>query len=210
MKLCGLCCLKSCLVCAEIRRRLLFLREHGEGVTWRPDRQLGKVGVALWLDSAGWYREVTGPDPYCEVCERIVILGGVCRLHLRHSSGKRGWRRAMGLQRLRERASGLNGTGASSVNSEDEGFKKEMPTLWAFVTQTEWEDGSSRETGTIFIFREAGTWRACLNDRDSGHVGFVSCDTFKGLWKAVEKQLAEERVDWRLSRQARQTGRKRP
>lgn len=173
----------------------------GDGLpSWDRTRGAGKLGCPLqYVDSSA----------VCLPCAFAYYKGGLCANHCRHFLPKKGWCYAMALQRLRDRVDNLNGRGDAAIDSADEAFKKEMPTLWEFLTTDKWEDGSSRETGTVFVFREAGQWRACLNDRDSNHVGFVSGDTFKSLWKAVEKQLAEQRVDWRQSRQGRQGGAKR-
>jgi len=87
-----------------------------------------------------------------------------------------------------------------AVPPVDEAFTKAHPALWEFLTLTRWEDGSPRETGTLFIFVEDGGLKVAVNDREGGLVAFLTSKTFKGLLEAVEKGIREDRLDWRRSR----------
>lgn len=86
---------------------------------------------------------------------------------------------------------------------------KAYPTLCEFLSALTWEDGSSRECGSVILFwdREAGAWKACLNCKDTSRVGFVSGDSPDDLLKGLERALANDRIDWRPARGA--GGRKR-
>lgn len=141
---------------------------------------------------------------FCSVCRLAWYKGGLCREHLRHFLPKKGWCYEMALSSLRKLLDS-DGKGSACTSAfEDEGFHKKMPSLWEFLAASHWEDGAPRETGTILIFVEDAKIKACLCNRDSGHVGFVTSDTLEGLLRATEKALCDDKVDWRLSRSARQ------
>lgn len=139
----------------------------------------------------------------CERCSLAWYKGGVCVEHCRHFQTKKGWCYAMGLQSLRERLSGEGRTSTATNAPEDAAFQKKFPALWSFLVQTQWEDGTSRETGTVLIFVEDGVLKACASNRDSGHVAFVASQTVADLWGKLEKGIDGDSLDWRLSRAAK-------
>lgn len=85
----------------------------------------------------------------------------------------------------------------------DPKFLKDYPVLAEFLMRVLWEPGQPREKGSVFTFFEDGMFKACLNDKDTGQVAFLSSSSFAGLWEAVEKGLAKNALDWRLSTQAK-------
>jgi len=99
-------------------------------------------------------------------------------------------------ERLRIKGSPDNGTGAKVAAADGE-FEKKYPTLWAFLTDTTWSTGETRETGSVLIFSQEGQWKAMIKDKDSGHIAFVTKGTFKTLLEALERGLVEEKLDWR-------------
>lgn len=78
-------------------------------------------------------------------------------------------------------------------------LSKRYPTLIAFVTQQKWEDGTARSLGTLSVSAGDGSWKLCLNDRDSGEFAFVSGKSLTELLTTAEKLLDEMRLDWRRS-----------
>lgn len=58
-------------------------------------------------------------------------------------------------------------------------------------------EGSDRKTGTMLLFLEAGTIKACLGDRETELNAFVSAKTFQGLLEACDKGLKTGALDWR-------------
>lgn len=87
--------------------------------------------------------------------------------------------------------------GGSSRSLESCQFLKGLPTVAEFLSLSRWEDGASRETGTVTLFFEEGLLKACLNDRDSGSSAFISARTFTSLFQAMEKGLLAGSLEWR-------------
>lgn len=69
-----------------------------------------------------------------------------------------------------------------------------------FLTQAIWEDGKPRVPGTIVLFAEEGSFKACLCDKDSDSVGFVTSPVASALLSAVEGALSADQVDWRRNK----------
>lgn len=80
-------------------------------------------------------------------------------------------------------------------------WQKNYPTLWEFMSQTTFEDGSERRLPTVTIFVGADGIQACLNDREQGLAAFVTGVTLDAVWAALEKGLREDQLDWRRSQQ---------
>lgn len=106
------------------------------------------------------------------------------------------WRRYdMPLHRL---SAATTGAKPSVRACENSGWLEGSPTLFEFLTQRDWPDGSLREPGTLLVFTEDGHFKACLNDRDSGHSAFASGRTPTDLLEVLEKGLTENGLEWRL------------
>jgi len=96
----------------------------------------------------------------------------------------------------------------------DEGFPQcpppdldwAWPALWAFLAQGRWEDGTQRTPGTVTLFYEQGRLKVCLNDKDSGDVGFCSLLEGGHPLDELERLLVADHIDWRAPR--RPQGRK--
>jgi hypothetical protein len=81
--------------------------------------------------------------------------------------------------------------------------QENYPTLSAYLQAETWPDGSKRELSTVTLFRDAGTWRACLNERESGSVLFASSPGLLEVFLALEDRLTADHVDWRPGRSQR-------
>jgi len=75
------------------------------------------------------------------------------------------------------------------------------PELVQFLARVSYDDGGSRQPGTLLVFTEHGSLKACLSDRDQGLVAFATSDSFLGLLNVLEEGLAADSLDWRVSRQ---------
>jgi hypothetical protein len=91
-------------------------------------------------------------------------------------------------------------SGATTAASYGE-WEKKAPFLAAFLCDLLWDDGTSREPGSLVLFTQDGVWKGCLSDREAGLSAFVSCPTPGALMDALEKGLREDRLDWRRKRQ---------
>jgi hypothetical protein len=76
---------------------------------------------------------------------------------------------------------------------------KKYPAICEFLSLLSWEDGSSRVPGSLILFWEDGSWKACLNDKDTNRVGFLSAATPTDLLGSIEKALCSDRIDWRAA-----------
>lgn len=105
------------------------------------------------------------------------------------------WNNAMD-ERFRIKGPSNNGTGTTVVASDSE-FEKKYPSLWAFLTDSKWASGETRETGSVLLFTQEGHWKAMIKDKDSGCIAFVTKETFKTLLDALERGLVDGKLDWR-------------
>jgi len=78
------------------------------------------------------------------------------------------------------------------------------PRLFERLTDDVWEDGTTRDVDTLFIFHDGARWKCMLKDRCAAAVAFVSSSSFVGLLDALEAGLAASALDWRADRQAKQ------
>ena len=86
------------------------------------------------------------------------------------------------------------------VVQRDPRIEKAYPALWDYLTTSTTSAGKVRRTTTVLVFVDEGSWKACVNDRDTGEVGFVSSDTAMGLLEALERTLAGDAMEWRASK----------
>lgn len=98
---------------------------------------------------------------------------------------------------LKRRASGSGSSSSSTVSLEICALALRYPTMWEFLSLSQWEDGSVRSTGTILLFQETGQVKACLHDRDAGVSTFVSATSLTRCLDAVEAGLDGDSLDWR-------------
>ena len=98
---------------------------------------------------------------------------------------------------LRKPAGGAAGGMRGAVHFDDAAFRSRYPALCKFLSLGKWDDGSTRELGTALAFVEGDTIRACLNDKASRRVAFISAATWDKLWEVVEDALVNDSCDWR-------------
>jgi len=79
----------------------------------------------------------------------------------------------------------------------DADFAKKYPTISAHLTDTRWDDGSSRERSTLTLFVEDGQMKMALNDREASRSLYVASRTLQEGLEGLEAHLAEGRAEWR-------------
>jgi len=91
--------------------------------------------------------------------------------------------------------------GETNVRNEapmDDGdFRGTYPTLYEYLTLTQWSPGQARITSTIMVFVDQGVLKCCLNDRDNNRSAFFSSPKFLDLLDLMEAQLSSETVEWK-------------
>lgn len=90
--------------------------------------------------------------------------------------------------------------GPSDASYSD--FEMKWPNLFSHLFDEVYEDASKRATSTLLFFVERGILKACLNDRDTGRVVFISTGSISDALDALEAGLSEENLDWRKRRSA--------
>jgi hypothetical protein len=74
--------------------------------------------------------------------------------------------------------------------------------LWDFMTQSAWEDGTDRETGSMLIFCDAGALKAMLKDRDSGMCLWITAPALGSLLDVADAKLVDPAAEWKKDRGA--------
>jgi len=82
------------------------------------------------------------------------------------------------------------------------------PTLLEYMRTEKFGDGSPRATTTVTFFFEDGGLKACVKDRETETVTFVTGDGFEAVLATLEALLAEDRAVWKPCRTTSQRGRK--
>jgi len=82
----------------------------------------------------------------------------------------------------------------------DEVLKGWLPELHAFLTETTWEDGKPRKTGTVMLLTEDGLWKAWIHDRDTKVSGWLSGESWEGLLESLNKAFGSGSITWRADR----------
>jgi len=72
-----------------------------------------------------------------------------------------------------------------------------FPTLWSYLADATWSDGSARSTSTLTLFVEDGLVKLCLNDRELKRTCWSTGGTLEASAEALESRLAADNADWR-------------
>lgn len=101
------------------------------------------------------------------------------------------------LRRAESSSSPRGPSGSAAVPAEE---LTRWPALLEFLTATAWPDGEARQTGSLLVFVDEGTLKACLNDRSQGSVAFVTGRGLADLCDVAEASLQTDSLDWRRSK----------
>lgn len=75
------------------------------------------------------------------------------------------------------------------------------PTLWMYLTDTKWDDGSPREPASLLVFMQDGVLKGMLKDKNALACLWVASSTLGGLLAALEASLNDPSAEWRADRQ---------
>lgn len=79
----------------------------------------------------------------------------------------------------------------------DPEFKADFPSLFAFIHDRNYDDGSARLTGGISFYNKAGMLTASVNDNDRGLVAYVSAATWLELIFKINEGICDDSLDWK-------------
>lgn len=71
------------------------------------------------------------------------------------------------------------------------------PTLWAFLADPAYEDGTPRQTGTVMLFVEQGRLKAWVHDREQERTAFLTAACPEDLFAELNDGLEDDELDWR-------------
>lgn len=71
------------------------------------------------------------------------------------------------------------------------------PCLYAFLSDSRWDDGSARECGTLLLCFAEGRFRGCLTDKALRRQAWLSGETLADLLASVEGGLEHDSLEWR-------------
>jgi len=91
------------------------------------------------------------------------------------------------------------GAGGSAVEVCE--LALQVPTLYEYLTQTAWDDGTARETAGLLVFFQDGMLKGMLRDKDSGLCLWVAARSLSALLATLEAALLDPAAEWRVDRQ---------
>jgi len=75
------------------------------------------------------------------------------------------------------------------------------PNIYAFLTDTKYDDGSPRMTGSISFFTQIGVLKACVSDKDNKRVFFVEALSLCELMGMIEMGICDDSTEWKAQAQ---------
>src|ERR1700680_260377 len=79
----------------------------------------------------------------------------------------------------------------------DEAFTKKYPQLTEYLVSSQYDDGSARETASLSLYTQDGSWGVSLNDRDNQRSLYCVATTLPEAFAALEKHCGADSADWR-------------
>jgi hypothetical protein len=92
-------------------------------------------------------------------------------------------------------------TGGASAGGgrlpDDPGFSKRYPTIWAFLTMTEYEPGKPRERSGLTLHVDDGCFKLFLSEKSKEAGIDATGATLQACLEALEARLTSEAPGWR-------------
>lgn len=77
--------------------------------------------------------------------------------------------------------------------------KQENPNIFAWLTETKYDDNKPRMTGSISIFTQLGVLKASISDRDASKVAYVEALSLVELITVIEQAICDDSTEWKDS-----------
>jgi len=79
----------------------------------------------------------------------------------------------------------------------DPGDKSDFPNIFGFLTETKYDDGSPRMTGSFSVWTQLGVLKASISDKDNQRVAYVEALTLHELIETIERTICDDNTDWK-------------
>lgn len=143
-------------------------------------------------------------------CEQYATTGwcGLCYAGIkgrRYSKGHRGVLRPPppdhrdSIMKYVTKATGTAVTKPKASN-EDESFLVLFPAMVEWLTESKWDDGKKRETGTAMLLAEGGLWKLWMHDRDGKRSCWISAESLTTLIQRADEVAQGGAGEWRLDK----------
>ncbi len=153
--------------------------------TWSPrlDRVPGKFRDTTSLVDGQQYPSCRQIEQLCFWCEdgRWGIGDGTCMV-------------------LPRKTADAGNSSSSTSNALVAGPLEPYSEIWAFLTQTAYEDGSTRRTGRLSLSFESGMLGLLLNDAETGQYAFQNGSNLQDLLETTELRLSDGSLPWKASK----------
>jgi len=76
-------------------------------------------------------------------------------------------------------------------------FLSDYPTVWSYLTDSKWDDGSRRERATILIVADGGVVKLWLGDKACNRSCWTTGESLEQAFTILEEQLSTSSAAWR-------------
>lgn len=76
-------------------------------------------------------------------------------------------------------------------------FLSDFPTVWCYLTDSKWDDGSRRERATILIVADGGVMKLWMGDNANNRSTWVTGESLEQALTILEEQLSTSSAPWR-------------
>lgn len=99
-----------------------------------------------------------------------------------------------------KRPAGTPVAGTPIIRLEECQFALLAPTLWEWLVNDRWDDGSPRTPGSITIFTGDGLFKSVVKDKDASACLWCAAPSLEKLLGVVEASLTSPTAEWRADR----------
>lgn len=71
------------------------------------------------------------------------------------------------------------------------------PTVWSYLTQDRWDDGTPRKTSSVTMFMDQGQLKCVLKDKESGTSLWAAGISLESMFGVLEALLNDSTAVWR-------------